>query len=79
MPTPDLCRELVAWSSLYPVPSAPAERNEAARQAEDTFLARFAGLTALDREQAIELVGWKFQGMAPRPVGRPCGLRAQRY
>lgn len=51
----DLCRELVVWSTLYPVPSAPAEQNEAARLSEDVFFARFAGLTALDREQVAEL------------------------
>jgi hypothetical protein len=64
--TPDLCSELTAWSSRYPVPSAPAERNDAARLDEDRFLGRFAGLAALDRDQAADLVGWKFQGMAHR-------------
>ena len=66
VPARDLCSELMAWSALYPVPSAPAERNHAAREDEDRFLARFAGLAALDRDQAAELVSWKFQGMAHR-------------
>jgi hypothetical protein len=56
----------MAWSSQYPIPSAPAGQNEAARRAEDKFLARFAGLVSLDRDQVAELVGWKFQAMAHR-------------
>lgn len=56
----------MAWSAQYPVPSAPAERNDSARTDEGKFLARFAGLTALHRDQVAELIGWKFQGMAHR-------------
>lgn len=79
VPAPDLCRELVAWSTLYPVPSAPAERNHAARVDEDRFLARFTGLAALDRDQAAELVGWKFQGMAHRKALALRGISPERW
>jgi hypothetical protein len=64
--TTDVCGQLIAWCGQYPSPSAPAVENAAARAEEDRFLARFAGLTALDRGQAAELVGWKFQSM-PSP------------
>lgn len=79
VPAPDLCRELMAWSTQYPVPSAPAERNEAARKDEDEFLARFAGLAALDRDQVVELVGWKFQGLAHRTALALRGISPQRW
>src|SRR5690242_638620 len=79
VPAPDLCRELMAWSTLYPVPSAPAERNHAARVDEDRFLARFTGLAALDRGQAAELVGWKFQGMAHRKALALRGISPERW
>ena len=79
VPTPDLCHELMAWCTLYPVPSASAEQNEAARMAEDTFLARFTGRTALDREQVAELVGWKFQGMAHRKALALRGISPERW
>ncbi len=79
VPAPDLCSELVAWSTLYPVPSAPAVRNDAARMNEDKFLARFAGLVALDRDQAAALVGWKFQGMAHRKALALRGISPERW
>jgi hypothetical protein len=79
VPTPALCTELTAWSAQYPVPSAPAERNHAARTDEDRFLARFAGLAALDRDQAAELVGWKFQGMAHRKALALRGISLERW
>jgi hypothetical protein len=79
VPTPDLCSELMAWSRLYPMPSAPAEQNEAARMGEDKFLDRFAGLTALDREQVAELIGWKFQGMAHRKALALRGISPDRW
>jgi hypothetical protein len=69
----------MAWSTQYPVPSAPAEQNEAARIDEDKFLARFAGLAALDRDQVAELVGWKFQGMAHRRALALRGISPQRW
>jgi hypothetical protein len=79
VPARDRCSELMAWSTQYPVPSAPAERNEAARADEDKFLARFAGLTALDREQAAELIGWKFGGMAHRRALALRGISPERW
>jgi hypothetical protein len=79
MSTPGLCRELVAWSTQYPVPSAPAERNDAARMDEDKFLARFGGLAELDRGQVAELVGWKFQGMAHRKALALRGISPERW
>jgi hypothetical protein len=79
VPAPDLCSELLAWSTLYPVPSAPAERNHAARAAEDKVLARFAGLVALDRDQVAELVSWKFQGMAHRRALALRGISPERW
>ena len=79
VPAPDLCRELIAWSTQYPVPSAPAERNQAARTDEDTFLARFAGLASLDREQAAELIGWKFGSMAHRKALALRGISPERW
>ena len=79
VPAPDLCSELIAWSAQYPEPSAPAERNDAARIDEDKFLARFAGLTALDRDQVTELVSWKFQGMAHRKALALRGISPERW
>ena len=61
-----VCGQLIAWCEQYPSPSAPADQNAAARADEDRFLARFAGLAALDRGQAAGLVGWKFQSMPHR-------------
>jgi hypothetical protein len=42
-----VCGRLMAWCEQSPVPSAPSEQNNAARAAEDRFLARFAGLVRL--------------------------------
>lgn len=75
----DICDQLMVWSRQYPVPSAPAGQNEAARAAEDKFLARFAGLGSLDRDQVAELVGWKFQGMAHRKALAMRGISPQRW
>jgi len=47
-------------------PSAPAEDAAAAREKEDRFFARSAGLAALDRDQVAELIEWKFQSMHHR-------------
>src|SRR5689334_1133385 len=69
----------MAWSRQYPVPSAPAGRNDAARIGEDKFLARFAGLTALDRDQVADLVSWKFQGMAHRRALALRGISPERW
>jgi hypothetical protein len=69
----------MAWSGQYPVPSAPAERNDADRLGEDKFLARFAGLAALDRDQVADLVGWKFQGMAHRRALALRGISPERW
>jgi hypothetical protein len=69
----------MAWSRQYPAPSASAEQNYAARMDEDAFLARFAGLAELDRDQATELVGWKFQGMAHRKALALRGITPERW
>ena len=79
MPVTEICAQLVAWSRRYPVPLAPAGQNEAARAAEDKFLARFAGLVSLDRGQVAELVGWKFQAMAHRKALAMRGIGPQRW
>src|SRR6266566_625309 len=75
----DICAQLMAWSRQYPDPSAPAGQNEAARAAEDKFLARFAGLVSLDRDQVAELVGWKFHAMAHRKALAMRGISPQRW
>jgi hypothetical protein len=75
----DICDQLMAWSRQYPVTSGPAGQNEAARKAEDTFLARFTGLVSLDRDQVAELVGWKFQTMAHRKALAMQGISPQRW
>jgi hypothetical protein len=77
--TTDLCGQLAAWCGQYPSPSAPASENAAARAGEDRFLARFAGLTALDRGQAAELVGWKFQSMPHRKALAMRGVSPERW
>ena len=66
MPTTYICDRLRAWRELYPDPSAPSRRNAAARDGDDSRLGRFAGLVALERDQVIELIGWKFGSMAHR-------------
>lgn len=79
MAATEICAQLTAWSRQYPVPSAPAEQNEAARAAEDEFLAGFAGLVSLDRDQVAELVGWKFQNMAHRRALAMRGISPERW
>ena len=68
-----ICARLRTWGELYPDPSAPAGQNAAARANEDERLARFAGLDVLDRDQVIQLIGWKFQSMAHHKAGRESG------
>jgi hypothetical protein len=77
--TTDVCGQLIAWCEQYPSPSAPAGENTAARAAEDRFLDRFAGLAALDRGQATELVGWKFQSMPHRKALAMRGISHERW
>jgi len=77
--TTDPCGQLIAWCGQYPSPSAPAGENAAARAEEDRFLARFAGLAALDRDQAAELVGWKFQSMPHRKALAMRGISPERW
>jgi hypothetical protein len=77
--TSDVCGELIAWCGRYPSPSAPAGENAAARADEDRFLARFAGLAALDRDQAAELVGWKFNSMPHRKALAMRGISPERW
>jgi hypothetical protein len=72
------------WSAdglvrAVPVPSAPAGENDAARADEDRFLARFAGLAALDRGQVAELVGWKFQAISHRKALAMRGIGPGRW
>jgi hypothetical protein len=74
-----ICARLRSWGELYPDPSAPAGQNTAARADEDERLARFAGLDALDRDQVIELVGWKFGSMAHRKALAMRGVSPQRW
>jgi hypothetical protein len=57
---------LKAWCEPYPDPSAGAGQNAAARADKDEQLGMLAGLDALDRDQVIELIGWKFRSMAHR-------------
>ena len=68
-----------AWGELYPDPSAGAARNAAARAAEDERLGGFAGLDALDRDQVIELINWKFQSMAHRKALAMRGISPERW
>jgi len=75
----DICGRLRDWCELYPNPLAPAEENAAARADEDERLGRFAGLDALDREQVIELIGWKFQSMAHRKALATRGVSLERW
>jgi hypothetical protein len=77
--TTDVCGQLIAWCERYPSPSAPAGENAAARADEDRFLARFAGLAALDRSQAAELVGWKFHSMPHRKALAMRGISPGRW
>src|SRR5215472_746381 len=75
----DICGRLREWCELYPSPLAPAEENAAARADEDERLGRFAGLDALDRDQVIELIGWKFQSMAHRKALATRGVSLERW
>lgn len=68
----------MAWCAQHPLPSAPAGQNDAARADEDRFLARLAGLAALDRDQVAELVRWKFQGMPHRKALAVRGISPER-
>jgi hypothetical protein len=77
--TTDVCGQLIAWCEQYPSPSAPVGENAAARADEDRFLARFAGLAALDRDQAAELVGWKFNSMPHRKALAMRGISPERW
>jgi len=79
MSSTDICGRLRSWGELYPDPSAPAEQNSAARASEDERLARFAGLNVLDRDQVIELIGWKFGSMAHRKALAMRGISPQRW
>jgi len=74
-----ICARLRAWGELYPDPSAPAGQNAAARANEDERLAKFAGLDVLDRDQVIQLIGWKFQSMAHRKALAMRGISPQRW
>jgi len=68
--TTDICGRLMAWCEQYPVPSAPAGENDAARADEDRSLARFAGLASADR-------GRGQRGCLPRTstLPSPSGVR----
>ncbi len=77
MTTPGICVRLRNWLEQYPYPSRPADENAALRQAEDEWLARFAGLDALDRKQAADLINWKFQSMPHRKALAMRGISAQ--
>jgi len=77
--TTDVCGQLIAWCEQYPSPSAPTDENAAARADEDRFLAGFAGLAALDRGQAAELVGWKFHSMPHRKALAMRGISPERW
>jgi hypothetical protein len=79
MSATDICGRLRDWCELYPKPLARTEENAAARADEDKRLGRFAGLDALDREQIIELIGWKFQSMAHRKVLAMRGVSLERW
>jgi hypothetical protein len=70
---------VTAWCELYPDPSAGRERNAAARADEDERLGRFAGLDALDRDQVIELINWKFGSMAHRRALAMRGISPERW
>jgi hypothetical protein len=79
MPAIRICERLRAWCVLYPDPSAPAGRNAAARDYEDSRLGRFAGSVVLERDQVIELIGWKFGSMAHRRALATRGVAPERW
>lgn len=64
---------------MYPDRLASAERNAAARVHEDSWFERFAGTDALERDQVIELVDWKFQSMAHRRTLAMRGISRERW
>jgi hypothetical protein len=70
---------LIAWCEQYPWPSASAEDDAAAREKEDRFLTRFAGLAALDHDQIAELIEWKFQSMHHRKALAMRGISPERW
>jgi hypothetical protein len=74
-----ICARLRSWRELYPDPSAPAGQNAAARADEDERLAGFAGLDVLERDQVIQLIGWKFGSMAHRKALAMRGVSPQRW
>jgi len=74
-----LCDQLRSWCQLYPDPSAPAERNAAARAQEDERLGRFAELEVLNRDQVVALINWKFQSMAHRRALAMRGISQERW
>jgi hypothetical protein len=74
-----ICDRLRAWCELYPDPSASAGRNAAARDHQDGRLGRFAGSVALERDQVIELIGWKFGSMAHRRTLATRGIAPERW
>ncbi len=73
------CAQLAAWRAQYPHPAATAEHNAAVRADEGKWLARFAGVEALDREQVIELIGWKFRSMPHRKARALSGVSSERW
>jgi hypothetical protein len=75
----DICGRLRSWRELYPDPLAPAERNAAARTAEDERLSQFAGLDGLDRDQVAALIDWKFQSMAHRKALAMRGIMPEHW
>lgn len=79
METGSICARLAAWLTQYPVPVAPGEQNATARDAEDRFLARFAGLDRLGRSEVTALVKWKFQAMPYRKTLTLRGVTLDRW
>jgi hypothetical protein len=79
MPTTCICAQLRAWRQLYPDRLASAERNATARAQEDSWFGRFAGTNALERDQVIDLVDWKFQSMAHRRALAMRGISPERW
>jgi hypothetical protein len=77
--TNTLCEQLAAWHDQYPDPNATPEQNTGARAREDEWLAEFAGLEALEREQVASLVEWKFQSLANRRVLAMRGISVEQW
>ena len=74
-----ICDQVMAWHEQYPDPAAPAERNAAARADEDSRLGKLAGADALNRNQVIDLISWKFQSMAHRRALALRGVSPERW